>query len=84
VQVITSGLPITGSLVTRNVWNHYAVVYNFSSQTFDIYINGALIAAGNPFFTAQPNFGRGFFDTFGGSGGNDKGYIDNFKIATVP
>ena len=85
LQIITAGFPLTAPVITRGVWNHYAVLYNFSSQTFDIYINGSLIAAGNPFLTAQTTFGRGFFDTFDDvEGGNEKGYIDNFNIAAFP
>jgi len=84
VQIITAGNPVTTSMIPRNVWNHYAVAYEFTSQTFNVYINGVLIRAGNSFATAQTTFGRGLWDTFGGAGGNDKGYIDNFQIASIP
>jgi hypothetical protein len=84
LQIITAGFPLTAPLVSRDVWNHYAVLYNFSSQTFDIYINGAVIAARNPLYSARTTFGRFIFDTFDSASGNDKGYIDNVQIATVP
>src|SRR5262249_41218302 len=44
LQIITAGFPLTVPVISRDIWNHYAVFYNFSAQTFDIYINGALIA----------------------------------------
>jgi len=84
LQIITAGFPITAAVVSRDIRNHYVVFFNFSSQTFDIYINGALIAARNPLLNPRTTFGRFIFDTFDSTTGNDKGYIDNLEIATVP
>src|SRR5207249_3498744 len=30
LQIITTGFPPTAPVVTRNAWNHYGVLYNFS------------------------------------------------------
>jgi len=83
LQIITAGFPYTAPIIARDVWNHYAVLYKFPSQTFDIYINGFLVAADKPFFTPQTVFARGDFATFDTPNGNDKGYIDNFQIGVV-
>jgi hypothetical protein len=84
LQIITDGFPMTAAVVSRDIWNHYVVFFNFSTQTFDIYINGALIAPRNPLLNNRTTFGRFLFDTFDSATGNDKGYIDNLQIATVP
>jgi hypothetical protein len=72
-----------GPIISRDTWNHFAVLYNFSAQTFDVFVNGVLIRAGSPFPNAQATFAVGLFQTFGGFNGNDKGYIDNFRVTAV-
>jgi len=90
LQIITAGFPVTtASVITRDTWNQWAVVYNFTTQTFDILINNTLVASNEPFFTGSSAFGEGLFDTFNGQGGptgNDIGYLDNYSItgAAVP
>jgi hypothetical protein len=77
---------VTSPVITRDQWNLWEVVYNFTTQTFDIFINHTLVASNEPFFTPSSVFGEGLFDTFNAAGGNDRGYFDNYSItgAAVP
>jgi hypothetical protein len=88
IQIITAGFPVTSSpVITRDVWNEWEVVYNFTTQTFDILINNKLVASNEPFIAPSSTFGGGIFDTFNTPGGNDRGYFDNYSItgsAAVP
>lgn len=84
LQIITSGFPATAPVIARDVWNEWQVVYNFGSQSFDIFVNDSLVAADEPFLTTSSTFGEGLFDTFNAAGGNDKGYLDNYSITSVP
>jgi hypothetical protein len=82
LQLITAGFPLTAPVITRDVWDHFEVRYDFLSQTFDVLINNSLVAGHVPFFTSQTEYGTLLFDTFGG--GNDLGYLDNVSIQAVP
>ena len=84
LQIITAGFPLTAPVISRDVWNRWEVIYNFNAQTFDILINNTLVAANEPFLTPSSTFGEGLFDTFNAAGGNDKGYLDNYSITSVP
>jgi hypothetical protein len=79
LQIITAGFPVTGPVITRDVWNQWDVVYNFNTQTFDILINNTVVASNEPFITPSSTFGGGIFDTFNVTG-NDVGYLDNYSI----
>jgi len=82
LQLITPGFPLTASVVARDTWNHYEVLYDFGSDTFDVLINNTLIASNEPFLTNETVFGLGLFDTFGS--GNDQGFLDNYSVTTLP
>jgi hypothetical protein len=82
LQLITAGFPVTTPVITRDVWNHFEVRYDFPDQTFDVLINNNLVAENLPFLTPQTVYGTFLFDTFGG--GNDQGYLDNLLIQDVP
>jgi hypothetical protein len=82
LQLITAGFPLTTPVITRDVWNHYEVRYDFLDQTFDVLINNSLVAGDVPFLSSQTVYGTLIFDTF--STGNDKGYLDNVLIQDVP
>ena len=84
LQIITAGFPVTTPIISRDVWNQWEVIYNFNAQTFDILINNTLVASNEPFFTSSSTIGEGLFDTFNATGGNDKGYLDNYSITSVP
>lgn len=80
LQLITTGFPVTGPVITRDVWNQWEVVYNFNTQTFDVLINNTLVASDVAFVSPSSTFGGGIFDTFNAAGGNDQGYLDNYSI----
>jgi hypothetical protein len=86
LQIITAGFPVTAPVITRDTWNQWETVYNFTTQTFNILINNTLVASNEPFFTLSSSFGAGLFDTFNAPGGNDRGYFDDYSItgAAVP
>ena len=84
LQIITAGFPVTTPVISRDVWNQWEVIYNFNAQTFDILIDSTLVASNEPFLTPSGTFGEGLFDTFNATGGNDKGYLDNYSITGVP
>jgi hypothetical protein len=80
LQIITTGFPVTSPVITRDQWNLWETVYNFTTQTFDILINNTLVASNEPFLIPSSAFGAGLFDTFNTTGGNDVGYFDNYSI----
>jgi hypothetical protein len=81
IQIITAGFPVTSTaVITRDVWELWQVVYNFTSQSFDIFINNSLVASNEPFVTPASALGGGIFDTFNTVEGNDRGYFDNYSI----
>jgi hypothetical protein len=87
LQIITAGFPVTTSpVITRDTWQLWEVVYNFTTQTFNILIDNTLVAADEPFLSPSSAFGEGLFDTFNAAGGNDVGYLDDYSItgAAVP
>ena len=86
LQIITAGFPTTGPVISRDVWELWQTVYNFSTQTFDIFINSTLVASDVPFLNPTSSFGAGIYDTFNTPGGNDVGYFDNYSItgAVIP
>jgi uncharacterized repeat protein (TIGR01451 family) len=85
IVAITAGLPTVGTW-TYNAWNNLDFLFNFSTQTYAITLNGVPLASGLPFCgdngpcagAAVTTYGTSLFDTFGG--GNDTGYIDNFSL----
>jgi hypothetical protein len=81
LQLITAGFPQTQPVITRDVWNHFEVRYDFPDQTFDVLINNSLVAGKVPFYTSQTVYGTLLFDTFGD--GNDQGFLDNVSIQDV-
>jgi hypothetical protein len=81
LQLITPGFPDTNPVVTRDVWNHFEVRYDFPDQTFDVLINNNPVAGQLPFLTSQTVYGTLLFDSF--ASGNDQGYLDNVLIQDV-
>jgi len=86
IVAITAGLPTVGTW-TYNAWNNLDFLFNFSTQTYAITLNGVPLASGVPFCGDNgacagahvSTYGTSLFDTFGG--GNDTGYIDNFSLS---
>jgi hypothetical protein len=81
IQIITPGFPVTPTpVITRDEWELWQVDYNFTTQSFDIFINHSLVASNEPFGMPASAFGGGIFDTFNTVAGNDRGYFDNYSI----
>jgi hypothetical protein len=95
------GIDITGNTInaisgafssigtfTTGVWHNVAIDLNYTSQTFDIKLDGATLASGLAFCGTNggctgafiPHFGDVIFDTFGHS--SNFGYLDNVAIST--
>jgi hypothetical protein len=96
IEAITSGFPVIGTFARSTsfvspTWNHLDFLFDIATQTYDISLNGVLLASNLAFCESNgacvsgptTNYGDGFFDSFGGAGGNDSGYIDNYRVANV-
>lgn len=73
----------TAPVIVRDTWQHWAVVFNFTTQKFDVVIDGTMVASNQPFLNAFNSFEVGFFDVFGAVGRDDFGYFDNYSVSTV-
>ena len=88
IHLITAGFPVVGTL-TRDTWHKLDFIFDFTSQTYSFSLDNSSVAANVAFCGDNGpclgafvgSYGDGFFDTFGG--GNDIGYLDNFRVATV-
>jgi hypothetical protein len=75
-----------GNRFTANTWNHLAVVYNSSTSTCTVYMNGVSIlsATGSSFNSSAPTYtlaiGRYQYVT---PGGYVNGYISNVRITNT-
>jgi PEP-CTERM motif-containing protein len=91
IHLITAGFTPAGTWA-RDVWDHVDLTLNYSTQKFDLAINGVTVASGVKFCgdngpCAGANvaaYSDGFFDAFGGPNKNDIGYLDNYSVSTVP
>ena len=85
LELQTAGFPETAaSVVVRDRWQHWSVLFNFTNQTFTVGIDGVAVASNVTFLNPFSSMGVGFFDVFGGAGQNDIGYFDNYSVTTVP
>jgi len=62
LQLQTAGFPQSAPVIVRDVWQHWAVLFNFSQRSFNVYIDGSLVAANLPFLNPFSSFEFGFFD----------------------
>lgn len=89
ISLITESSPIVATL-TRDTWHNIYLLFNFNTQTYDAWWDGAPIGTNVPFCGSNASctgahvssYGTGLFDTFGG--GNDSGYMDNYAVSNVP
>jgi hypothetical protein len=88
-----SGGDLVGTF-TRNQWNNVSIDLNFTTQTYNIVLNGVTLASNLAFCgnnagtcngaTVSDTGNDGLFDTFGGvSGSNDDGFMDNYSAITA-
>jgi hypothetical protein len=93
IKAITAGSPVEGAF-TLNVWNDVDLLFNFTSQTYAISLNGTVLAS-NLAFCGDNSVCAGapvtegqflsFFDSFGAVGANDSGGLDNISLtSSVP
>ena len=88
VQLITTGLPVVSSLVSRDAWNQYELDYDLQSSTFDFLLNGTSIAS-NLAFPGPISYysGTSYLTTvnsFGGGDANDAAFVDDLSITANP
>ncbi len=89
MSLITAGFPVVGTF-TRDTWHSVDFVFNFTTQTYNFYFDGAQLGTNATFCGSNGAcaggyigaYGDGLFDSFGG--GNDIGYMDNYSVSTVP
>jgi hypothetical protein len=105
IEAITAGFPVIGAFpragaFDQTAWHSVDLLFNFTSQTYSIALDGVTLASSLPFCGDNgscaganvPAFGAGIFDSFGaaspgvtsGSIPNDSGYMDNFQVAASP
>jgi hypothetical protein len=97
IFLITPGFPVVGTFprataFNSSAWHHVDFLFNLATQTYNFSFDGSLLASSVPFCgsnagcsgAAVATYGSSLFDTFGGvTGGNDSGYMDNFRLALV-
>lgn len=89
IDLMTAGKPDVGTL-TYNTWNLVDLLFNFTTQTYNLSINGTVLASNaafcgdNTVCAGAPvsSFGNFIFDAFPASSANDIGFIDNLTIST--
>jgi hypothetical protein len=94
IHAITAGNPVVGSFARATgfdptAWHHVDLLFNMPTQTYNISLDGGLLAGNLPFCGSNGNsctganvaaYGSAIFDSFGGVSANDSGYIDNFSL----
>ena len=89
IRLITAGFPVAGTL-TRDAWHNVYFVFDFTSQTYNFWLDSVQLGSRVPFCGDNgpcggahiASYGSSLFDTFGG--GTDFGYLDNFAVSNVP
>lgn len=83
LQIAAPGFPVTGPLVNRDVWNNFRIDYNEVTGHFNVFLNGTPVATNEAMFNG---FAYSFatLNSFGYTGANDKAFLDNFSVNTVP
>jgi PEP-CTERM motif len=89
IEAFTAGFPVVGTF-TYDTWNNVSFLFNITTQTYSITLNGVVVDSSAPFCGDNggcggahvSSYGNGLFLTLGG--GNDTGYIDNYKVVENP
>lgn len=91
IDAITAGGPSIGSFSLNN-WNDVDLLFNFTTQTYTISLNGTVLAS-NLAFCGDNNTCAGepvtegafssFFDVFATASSNDLGAIDNLSLSSA-
>jgi len=88
VQLISGALPTVGTF-DLNTWNHVDVLFDMTSQTFWLTLNGNLLANDVAFCGSNSgcngafvaNYADSFFDVFGNLNSTDSATMDNFSLS---
>ncbi len=94
IEAISAGSPVIGTYTRATAfdsaaWQNINLLFNLSTQTYNVSLDGALLASNVPFCGSNGSctgatlntYGTGFFDSFGW--GNDSGYLDNYSVTLV-
>ena len=79
----TTGNYIFQSGMQWDTWYNFKMDLDFSSQTFDLLIDGTMVGADLPFLVAATDFGDADLMLSYTSGATDVGYFDNYSVLTV-
>jgi hypothetical protein len=75
----------TGVFLTRGVWNHVELDFNFGADNMDAHLNGRKIVSGWAFEDRPAgNLWKAGFEISYGPVGTDTAYFDNFSVSAVP
>lgn len=88
ILAISNGFAVIGNF-SRDVWHNVNVQLDYSTQKYDLLLDGVTLATGVAFCGSNagctgaflPSYDSVIFDTFG-TGGDDFGAIDNLKVQT--
>ena len=79
----TTGNYIFQSGMQWDTWYNFKMDLDFSSQTFDLLIDGTMVGADLPFLVAATDFGDADLMLSYTTGATDVGYFDNYSVLTV-
>lgn len=74
---------ITTPTLSFNTWYDLKMDMNYTTQTFDVYLNNVLYGSSLPFFTASTDLADVDLMMSYTTGATDVGYFDNYKVTTV-
>ena len=97
IRAITQGQPIIGvfpraTTFDSTAWHNVTLFFNLNTQTYSISLDGVTLDSNVPFCGTNSGgctgatvttYGDGIFDTFGATGANDSGYLDNYSVTLV-
>ena len=66
-----------------DTWYDFQMDLKFDSQTYDLYVNNALVGSNLPFLTASANVADVDLQMSATAGATDVGYFDNYKVITT-
>jgi subtilisin-like proprotein convertase family protein len=91
VAAIATSVTPDGSLVNYYIaeglewdtWYDFKVTLDFAAQTYDVEINGELVATGFPFVEPTTGFGDADIQLISTDGATDVGYFDNYIVEII-
>lgn len=77
------GPVITSTPVTRGVWQNVQIILNYSTATWDAYLDGNLVQGGNSFDTTNGLADFDLYHAHGTTGATDFMLVDNFTVTAT-